>query len=142
MNKKMFFMTVTFCILVIVGLVYGTIFSFILQGKDALMHVSIMQGCFVSLISAVYYSIFLVFYGICFDEEYLKKIHKIILNIIAFILLWSAITIFITNNQLIKPSYAWIYICNILFSAIIIFKSSYDGKVLNDILKKEKNKQK
>ena len=139
MKKKHVFMAIAFFI---VGLLYGAIFNFILRGENASVLSSYVQGIFVGMLSSVMYFMLFLFFGYCFDEEYLNdalsKACIILENIVATVGVMYGATMLINslNKYPITIDYAWMHIVNLLFAVVVVAKANYDGKVLRAKRKK------
>ena len=139
MKKKHVFVAIAFFI---VGLVYGSIFSFILQGENASILSSYMKGFAVGILALIIYLMVFVFFRYCYDEEYLNdgfsKFLIIFANIVVSVSIMYGITTFISsyNQYPITHTYAWMHIVNLLFAVTVVAKANYDGKVLRKKRKK------
>lgn len=129
-------MTIVFSV---VGLVYGAIFNFILSGEDATIFWSCVHGVLVGFLAGIMYMVLTFFFGHCFNQEYvtikLEKTITILINAIAFVGMCYAITMIISNNELITLHYAWMHIVNLLFVSVVVGKVKYDGKALRNYIK-------
>jgi len=130
MKKSHVFMAIIFYL---IGSVYASVFYFVLGGENPQIHMSIMQGLFVGIISAANYIMIFAFWGIIWDDidlhEAGKKI-RVSINVITMIILWIGITMFISGEKTITLPYAWMHIVNLLFTMSIFCKANYDAKVL------------
>lgn len=130
MNKKHVFVAIAIFTL---GIVCGTILNFIVREENSSVGLSIMQGFSVGIFSTTLYLDFVLFFGYFFDEKNLDKLGKFIIiieNVVAVGGLWYGITMFITNDKGIPPSYAWMHIVIIVFAILVVLKSNYDGKII------------
>lgn len=133
MKKKHVFRAIAFFI---VGLVYGAIFNYILRGENTSVLSCYVQGLFVGMLSSVMYFLLFLFFGYCFDEEYLNdalsKVCIISENIVATVGIMYGTTMFVNwNNEYpITIDYAWMHIVNLFFAVVVVAKANYDGKVL------------
>lgn len=122
----------------LVGFVYGAIFNFILSGEDATIFWSCVHGVLVGFLAGIMYMVLTFFFGHCFNQEYvtikLEKTITILINAIAFVGMCYAITMIISNNELITLHYAWMHIVNLLFVSVVVGKSNYDGKALRNFI--------
>lgn len=140
--KNYILMTIVFSL---VGFVYGAIFNFILSGDDATVFWSCVHGVLVGFLAGIMYMFLTFSFGHCFNQEYvtikLEKTITILINTIAFVGMCYAITMIISNNELITFHYAWMHIVNLLFVSVVVGKANYDGKALRNFIKEsEKNK--
>lgn len=130
MNKKHVFVAIA---IFTVGIVCGTVLNFIVREENSSVGLSIMQGFFVGILSAIFYLGLVLLLGFCVDEKYLDKISKFMLimeNVLVSAMLCYSITMFITSGEGIPPSYAWMHIVIIVFVILIVLKSNHDGKII------------
>lgn len=130
MKKKHVFMAIAFFV---IGLVYGSIFNFILRGENASLLLSYVQGLFVGTLSVIIYCMIFLFLGHCVDPEYFDnstiKATTITCNIVAITGLIYGSTMSISNFVPISRHYAWMHIVVLAFSIIVVVKANYDGNV-------------
>ncbi len=130
MNRKHVFVAIA---IFTVGIVCGTILNSIVREGNSSVGLSIIQGFFVGMLSAIFYLGFVLFSGFLLAGKYLDKFSRFLIamvNVIAVVLLWLGITRFITNYEGIPPYYAWMHIVIIIFAILVILKSNYDGKII------------
>ena len=118
----------------LLSIVYGAIFSYVLQGENPSILFSCMEGLLVGFLVATIYLILTFGLGYMVEQvefnETQSKVLICLVNIFVCTLMCYGITILIENREGITLAHVWIYIVTLLFSTLVTGKANYDGKKL------------
>ena len=124
MNKKHVWLSALFFFLGIVG---GSVLNLILKQENSTLGWAITIGIFCGIVSSIAYNGILMWLGFEYDESNLEKVFAIILTMMSVVLLWSAITAFVSENNGIAHEYAWMHIAILIYSIIIVITAILEG---------------
>jgi len=129
----------------IIGITYGSIFNFILSGKEDAFFLSYVVGILVGFFAVTIYLFLIFFLRYCFDQEFVtdkfRKTATILINVVAFVGMNCGTVTIISNNEAIPLDYVWMHIVNLLFVSVVVGMSNHNAKVLRNLIKEsEKHK--
>lgn len=131
MKKSMVFAGI---MIFVVSFLHVSVFNFIFRkGEASVDIVAINQGFFVGILSTVIFFILFLILSFGFYKTEIDRFGKVLImieNMNAVGLLIYFMADFISNNEGIPYSYAWMHVVNLVFSVAIVYMANYYGKRL------------